>query len=404
MPADTEALLRQASWLRSLALALLHSTPDADDAVQEVWTAALRSPPEAGRPPRPWLAQVLRNVIRSGARAGQRRRSREQIIAAPHAQETPAAADGVLERAQMHRRVAELVMALEEPYRSTLLLRFFDGRPAVDIAREAQVPEGTVRWRINEGLRRLRERLDQSMEGPRDRWRRALLPLAGLPGPAPRPRPMLRPPLLVGAAALTAAGAVVVWPVVTAHHAPHAALHSFDNFGGGSTVDRSSDNPRSESEDPTMKREQLQRAAIFFGIMSSVYAARVSSADDATLEEAVINACVEMNEKTYECREPFVDATLDMRLKMDGKNVTPAERAKMREKAMSEVVDRGSGPPEHRRAWCQKFISRIGARAVDERTKPLKACYAESSCDARVACLIPFIADVHANETKNPKR
>ena len=175
-----DTLLGQADWLRALAISLLGSRPDADDAVQEVWTAALRSPPDSTRPPRPWLAQVLRNVVRARARHTGRRRAHESEAASQATAETPAA-DGVLERMQLHRRVAELVMELPEPYRTTLLLRFYEGRAAVDLAREANEPEGTVRWRINEGLRRLRERLDQDHGGDRQRWAGVLAPLAGLP-------------------------------------------------------------------------------------------------------------------------------------------------------------------------------------------------------------------------------
>ena len=76
-----ETLLGQADWLRALAISLLGSRPDADDAVQEVWTAALRSPPDQTRPARPWLAQVLRNVVRARARHSGRRRAHESEAA-----------------------------------------------------------------------------------------------------------------------------------------------------------------------------------------------------------------------------------------------------------------------------------------------------------------------------------
>src|SRR6185369_2529638 len=134
------------------------------------------------------------------------------------------AADAVLERMQLHRRVAELVMALEEPYRTTLLLRFYEGRAAVDIAREAGVPEGTARWRISEGVRRLRERLDQE-PGGRPRWAGLLAPLAApsqTPSSGPAAAGVGRLPLWLGAAVVTGAlGAAAVW-LVRAHH-PDAA-------------------------------------------------------------------------------------------------------------------------------------------------------------------------------------
>lgn len=62
---------------------------------------------------------------------------------------------------------------LEEPYRSVLLLRFYEGRDSLEIGRMYGVAAGTIRWRVNEGLRRLRERLDEQEGGlqPRPhRW------------------------------------------------------------------------------------------------------------------------------------------------------------------------------------------------------------------------------------------
>ena len=144
-------LLSEGTWLRALARSLLHNGPDADDATQEVWMAALRSPPDEGRPPQPWLAQVLRNVIRSSARRTRAERVREKAEGALREQQAPPA-EGVLQRMETQRVVAEQVMALAEPYRSTLLLRFYEGRPAADIARAQGIPAGTVRWRNQRGF------------------------------------------------------------------------------------------------------------------------------------------------------------------------------------------------------------------------------------------------------------
>src|SRR4051812_40066862 len=177
-PAELDALLSQAGWLRALAVSLLQSRPDADDAVQEVWAAALRSPPDEGRPARPWLAQVLRNVVRSAARRTRSERDRDREAARLVEGSAAPPAEGVLARMEIQHPVAELVMALDEPYRTTLLLRYYEGRAAVEIARDQDLPPGTVRWRINEGLTRLRQRLDQSSGGDRARWSAALAPLA----------------------------------------------------------------------------------------------------------------------------------------------------------------------------------------------------------------------------------
>jgi hypothetical protein len=66
---------------------------------------------------------------------------------------------------------------LPEPFRETLVLRCYQDHSAADVARLLDVPAGTVRWRLKEGLARLRERLDQA-RGGRAAWRAALAPIA----------------------------------------------------------------------------------------------------------------------------------------------------------------------------------------------------------------------------------
>jgi RNA polymerase sigma factor (sigma-70 family) len=402
-----ETLLGQADWLRALAISLLGSRPDADDAVQEVWTAALRSPPDHTRPARPWLAQVLRNVVRARARHSGRRRAHESEAARQTAGEAPSA-DGVLERMQMHRRLAELVMDLPEPYRTTLLLRFYDGRAAVDLAREANVPEGTVRWRINEGLRRLRERLDQDHGGDRQRWAGVLAPLAGLDRPVPAPvtlAPGGRLPLRLALAGVTGAVGIAIW-VVAAHPpagrgsdpASGSEVHAL--FHGQQTAEQ----PRPEKEDPIMKRERLKQVAVLLGVvLPALGAGAGQTEDDRKLEQLAIAACVEMNEKSYECREEFVDAFVELRAGHSRKPMTAEEQAKMRDKAMRDLVERGSGPMERKRAVCEKLIGQMGPRAlqgVKTHHPTLQSCYTRNDCKERVACIMPIIGRIHEGEAK----
>src|SRR5262249_58694164 len=69
MPPDPEELLGHAAWLRRLALSLVGPAGGADDLVQDTWLAALRRPPARPGPLRPWLAEVLRNLVRMRRRA-----------------------------------------------------------------------------------------------------------------------------------------------------------------------------------------------------------------------------------------------------------------------------------------------------------------------------------------------
>src|SRR5204863_5008307 len=104
-------LLTSADWLRQLARHVVHGDQGlADDVVQETWLAAVKSPPTAGRPPRPWLAQVLRNLVRKDVRSSRNRAGREAAVR--EASEIAASAEDLLQRAETHRLLAELVTNL----------------------------------------------------------------------------------------------------------------------------------------------------------------------------------------------------------------------------------------------------------------------------------------------------
>ena len=70
------------------------------------------------------------------------------------------------------------MLDLSEPYRSTLLLRFFEQLSAEEIARRTGVPPSTVRNRTKRALDSLRERFDREHAGDRRAWALQLLPIA----------------------------------------------------------------------------------------------------------------------------------------------------------------------------------------------------------------------------------
>ncbi|MBL8624456.1 MAG: sigma-70 family RNA polymerase sigma factor [Myxococcales bacterium] len=175
---DPHALLAHAAWLRRLARSLVGDGAAADDLVQEAWVAALRHPPDTARPLRPWLRRVLENAARFRWRGDANRAAREASVAAAAADAATPSSDELLERHEAQRLLAQLVSELEEPYRSTILLRYAEGLEPTEIARRQGVPAGTVRWRVNEGLARLRAQLDDAHRGDRRAWLLALGPLA----------------------------------------------------------------------------------------------------------------------------------------------------------------------------------------------------------------------------------
>lgn len=119
----TDELLHHRSFVRSLARGLVGDGALADDLEQEAWRKALERPPREASGVRAWFATVLRHLAGREARAGRRRAYREQAAARPEA---------VVGAAQMHERLhleKALVLAvgaLDEPYRSTIFLRYFE--------------------------------------------------------------------------------------------------------------------------------------------------------------------------------------------------------------------------------------------------------------------------------------
>jgi len=174
MSLTPEHILEHGPFLRGLARSLLRDAGRADDVVQEAWLAALRRPQEV-RDLRPWLVGVVRNLVRRDKRASARREAREQQVGEPSPTRKPA---DVLETEEARRRLVDALLALDEPYRTPLLLRYYDDLPPREIARRLGVPGSTVRTRIQRGLEQLRQKLDANHGGDRRAWCLALVPLA----------------------------------------------------------------------------------------------------------------------------------------------------------------------------------------------------------------------------------
>ena len=174
-PSDRlEELLAHRGWVRRVARALVADESRAEDLEQEVWLRSLARP--APRSPRAWLGTLLRNAA-SNMRRGERRRDGHES-AAPPPRPLPGPGE-LLERAEIVERVARAVRGLAEPYRTTVLLRYFEDIETAEIAHRQGIPVETVRTRLKRAVALLRERLDGDGEGGRGAWMAALLPVAG---------------------------------------------------------------------------------------------------------------------------------------------------------------------------------------------------------------------------------
>ncbi len=158
-----EALLAESDWVRRLAESLVHDKTVADDIVQQTWLAALKRPPATDRPLRPWLRTVVENFVKMRGRGEAARTSREQAASRPEGIDS---SEGLVARVETQRMLGGLVLELEEPFRTTVILRYYEGLSSAEIARRTGAPEGTVRWRLKRGLEMMRERLPAIGFGP----------------------------------------------------------------------------------------------------------------------------------------------------------------------------------------------------------------------------------------------
>ncbi|MHC4860693.1 MAG: sigma-70 family RNA polymerase sigma factor, partial [Planctomycetota bacterium] len=174
-----EKLLAHRQWVARVARALVPGA-DADDLAQSVWLRAVTRPPRSDRGLRGWLATLLRRTARDTWRSESRRRDRERRATSSGAEP---AADEVVTEAETHRRVVNAVMGLPEPYRSTVLLRWYEDLGPTEIAARQGVPLETVRTRLRRAHAELRRRLDEEQGGDGRTWALALLPLARAAAP-----------------------------------------------------------------------------------------------------------------------------------------------------------------------------------------------------------------------------
>jgi RNA polymerase sigma-70 factor (ECF subfamily) len=183
LPQSADELLRHAAWVRRVARALVRGPDRIDELEQETWLAAFSHPPRHTGDQRSWIGAVTRNVAKHLFRseATRERHERDPARAQAGAGGVPGsspAAGEIVARAEIQQRVAAAVLALEEPYKSTLLARYFDELPPTEIARALDISVETVKTRLKRGLAQLRVSLDSLRDGGAT-LEAVLLPLCG---------------------------------------------------------------------------------------------------------------------------------------------------------------------------------------------------------------------------------
>ncbi|MFT4542798.1 MAG: RNA polymerase sigma-70 factor (ECF subfamily) [Planctomycetota bacterium] len=170
---DHEELLAHLPWVRNLALQIARDTDRADDLAQDALLVALLAD-ERPRSWRAWLNAVVRQLGIGARRSEERRTRREEAVQQPRFEESTL---DLIERASSQQLLFDIVLELEEPWRSTILMRFFEELSPRDISHRTGTPASTVTTRTAEGLQRLRSKLDRGEDGASGQWLAALTPL-----------------------------------------------------------------------------------------------------------------------------------------------------------------------------------------------------------------------------------
>ena len=139
-----QALLQHSRFVRGVARGLLMDEGLADDVVQDTWLKALeKQPTDEGRL-RGWLGRVASRLALRSLRGRRRREARERQAAQA---EVVASSVETRQRAEFLETVTQTVLELREPYRTTVMLRYYEGLRFADIALRQMIERSLTQTR-----------------------------------------------------------------------------------------------------------------------------------------------------------------------------------------------------------------------------------------------------------------
>lgn len=167
-----DLLLAHERFVRRVANDLLRDEHAVHDVVQDTWLRALLAGPRALAALPRWLARTAANRAVDVRRAAARRQRHEGQAAIPGHVEPVAV---TVERLSVQREVVAAILALHEPYRTVVLMRYYHDLEPTEIAAQLGGKPATVRTQLVRAHELLRERLDRT-HGSRDAWAPVLIP------------------------------------------------------------------------------------------------------------------------------------------------------------------------------------------------------------------------------------
>lgn len=172
---DLTRLLQDGAWLRRFVRTLVPAQ-EVDDVVQTTALAALQQKAPVEHP-RGWLRGIAANFARMVHR--RQHRHARALANVPHTAASAPTAD-LVAGLEVQQAISEALLALPEPTRTILVLRYQEQLDCAAIAARVGLQEAAVRQRLHRGREMVRSRLQQRFG--RD-WRTcgAVLAFAGRP-------------------------------------------------------------------------------------------------------------------------------------------------------------------------------------------------------------------------------
>jgi RNA polymerase sigma-70 factor (ECF subfamily) len=159
---DTDDAIRQlyshhAKALQGYVQRFCPDQASADDIVQETFIRAWRHLPQLradGRPIRPWLFRVARNLLTDADRA-----ARPRPVTVPASSAEDPGDDSGLGQVLDRQLLCDALEHLSPAHRTVLVETFYRGGSTAAVARRLGIPGGTARSRLHYALHALREHL-----------------------------------------------------------------------------------------------------------------------------------------------------------------------------------------------------------------------------------------------------
>jgi len=156
---EFEARLAECSTLAfRLAYSVLRHRQDAEDVAQDAFAKAHRKFSQLRERDRfrAWLARMTWRLAIDRQRANRRRAAHEAASGAPPAPGTIPDDIHARERAEA---LWKAIDALPDKLRIVVVLANMEGHSLDDVGKLLDVPEGTIKWRVSEARRQLKEQL-----------------------------------------------------------------------------------------------------------------------------------------------------------------------------------------------------------------------------------------------------